>query len=300
MNIRYAVIAASALLATPAAQAVQNIDRSLPTGATPAVEISNVQGRVTVSAWERQEVQVTGTIENDKTEFEFSADTRHVVIKVRPESHKSGRHDSGRDDALLDIKVPAGASLDVSTVSADVSVEGVRGTQKLEAVSGNVTAATFDEEVEVRTISGDATVKGTGGKARVEAESTSGDVTVRGVNGELQAQSVSGDVDIELGTVTRVRLETVSGNVKASLTLTPDARLTAESVSGDVTAHFAPPVNGEFDVESFSGDIESCFGPKAERKSKYAPGSELRFTQGSGGARVSVDTLSGDITLCDK
>ena len=50
MNIRYAVIATSVLLATPAAQAVQNIDRSLPTGATPSVEISNVQGRVTVTA----------------------------------------------------------------------------------------------------------------------------------------------------------------------------------------------------------------------------------------------------------
>jgi DUF4097 and DUF4098 domain-containing protein YvlB len=296
MNIRFTTLAACAVLATPAAQAVQNIDRSLPTGATPSVEISNVQGRVTVSAWDRQEVQVTGTIQNDKTEFEFSADTRRVVIEVRPESHKNSRH----DDALLDIKVPAGASLDVNTVSADIEVQGVRGMLKLEAVSGNVTAAAFDEEVDVRTISGDVIVNGTGGTARVEAESTSGDVTVRGVNGELQARSVSGDLELDLGAMTRLGLETVSGNVKADLALAGDARFEAESVSGDVRLRLAKPVDGEFDLESFSGDIESCFGPKAERKSKYAPGSELRFTQGGGGARVSVDTLSGDIRLCDK
>lgn len=297
MNIRYAVIAASALLATPAAQAVQNIDRSLPTGATPSVEISNVQGRVTVAAWDQQEVKVTGTIENDETEFEFSGDARHVVIKVRPESNKVHR---GKDDAILDIKVPAGASLDINTVSADIEVQGVRGSQRLEAVSGDVTTAAYSEQLDVRTISGNAVVNGTGGKARVEAESVSGDVTVRGVDGEVQAQSVSGNVKLDLGTATRLKLETVSGNVKASLTLASDARLDAESVSGDVDIRFGKPVNGEFELETFSGDIDSCFGPKPERKSQYAPGTELRFTQGSGGARVSIDTLSGTISICDK
>jgi DUF4097 and DUF4098 domain-containing protein YvlB len=296
MNIRYAVIAASALLATPAAQAVQNIDQSLPTGATPEVEISNVQGRVTISAWDQPVVKVTGTIENDKTEFEFSGDARRVQINVRPESRKGNRH----DDALLDIKVPAGASLDVNTVSADIQVEGVRGVQKLESVSGDVTATAFDEEVDLQTISGDAIVNGSGGKARIEAESTSGDVKVRGVNGELQAKSVSGDLELDLGTMTRLRLETVSGDVQADATLASDGRVEAESVSGNVRIRFTKPVNGEFDLETFSGDIDNCFGPKAERKSKYAPGSELRFTQGSGGARVSADTMSGDIRLCDK
>jgi len=297
MNIRYAVIATSALLATPAAQAVQNIDRSLPTGATPSIEISNVQGRVTVAAWDQQVVKVTGTIENDQTEFEFSGDQRHVVIKVRRESNKV--HHS-KDDAILDIKVPAGASLDINTVSADIDVQGVRGEQRLEAVSGEITTAAYDEQLDVRTISGDAVINGTGGKARIDVQSVSGGVTVRGVDGEVEAQSVSGNVELDLGTVTRLSLETVSGNLKASLTLASDARLDAESVSGHVDVRFAKPVNGEFEFETFSGNIENCFGPKAERKSKYAPGTELRFTQGSGGARVSVDTLSGTISICDQ
>lgn len=297
MNIRYAVIATSVLLATPAAQAVQNIDRSLPTGATPSVEISNVQGRVTVTAWDQQVVKVTGTIENDQTEFEFVGDQRHVVIKVRPESGKSHRN---HDEAILDIKVPAGASLDINTVSADIDVQGVRGEQRLEAVSGGVTTVAYSEQLDVRTISGDAVINGTGGKARVDVQSVSGGVTVRGVDGEVEAQSVSGNIELDLGTATRLSLETVSGNLKASLTLASDARLDAESVSGHVDVRFAKPVNGEFEFETFSGNIENCFGPKAERKSKYAPGTELRFTQGSGGARVSVDTLSGTISICDQ
>lgn len=297
MNIRYAVIATSVLLATPAAQAVQNIDRSLPTGATPSVEISNVQGRVTVTAWDQQVVKVTGTIENDQTEFEFVGDQRHVVIKVRPESGKSHRN---HDEAILDIKVPAGASLDINTVSADIDVQGVRGEQRLQAISGGVTTVAYSEQLDIRTISGDAVVNGTGGKGRIDVQSVSGGVTVRGVDGEVEAQSVSGNVELDLGTATRLSLETVSGNLKASLTLASDARLDAESVSGHVDVRFAKPVNGEFEFETFSGNIENCFGPKAERKSKYAPGTELRFTQGSGGARVSIDTLSGTISICDQ
>ena len=250
-----------------------------------------------MAAWDQQVVKVTGTIENDQTEFEFSGDERHVVIKVRRESNKVH---GGKDDAILDIRVPAGASLDINTVSADIGVQGVRGAQRLEAVSGDVTTAAYSEQLDVRTISGDAVVNGTGGTARVEVESVSGDVTVRGVDGELEAQSVSGNVELDLGTATRLKLETVSGSVKASLTLAGDARFDAESVSGDVDVRFAKPVNGEFEFETFSGNIENCFGPKAERKSKYAPGTELRFTQGSGGARVSIDTLSGTISICDK
>jgi hypothetical protein len=73
-----------------------------------------------------------------------------------------------------------------------------------------------------------------------------------------------------------------------------------ESISGTVGLVIKPPVNAEFDIESFSGDIENCFGPKARDKSKYGPGSELRFRQGSGGARVSLQTLSGEVSLCDR
>ena len=73
-----------------------------------------------------------------------------------------------------------------------------------------------------------------------------------------------------------------------------------ESVSGTVALKIKPPVNADFDIESFSGSIENCFGPKPRDTSKYTPGSELNFTQGKGGARVELQTLSGEITICDR
>ncbi len=296
MNARQIAIASVLLCAIPAAHAVQNIDRTLPTGATPVVDVSNVQGRVTVVAWDRQEVKVTGTIENDEHEFEFSGNADRVTIRVRIPSkhHKSGRN----DDAILDIRVPDGSKLNVQTVSADIDVRGVKGAQRLEAVSGDVVATVYDQPLDLRTVSGDAEVRGAGGKGRVYAESTSGDVTARGLGSEVEAQSVSGNVELEIGTTSHVRFESVSGNLTALMTLADGGRVDGQSVSGDVKLTFRKPVNAEFDVETFSGDIDNCFGPKASRANKYTPGSELHFSEGTGMGRVSLETLSGDVTIC--
>jgi len=298
MNARQIAIASALLCAIPAANAAQNIDRTLPTGATPVIEVSNVQGRVTVVTWDRQEVKVTGTIENDEHEFEFSGNNDRVTIRVRIPSkhHRSGRN----DDAILDIRVPDGSRLNVQTVSANIDVRGVRGAQRLEAVSGDIVATVYDEPLDLRTVSGDADVRGAGGKGRVYAESTSGNVKAQGLGSEVEAQSVSGDVELEIGTTSSVRFESVSGNLTALMTLADNARVDGQSVSGDVKLTFRKPVNAEFDVETFSGDIDNCFGPKASRANKYTPGSELHFTEGSGMGRVSLETLSGDVTICQQ
>jgi DUF4097 and DUF4098 domain-containing protein YvlB len=297
MKTRQIALAGMLMAAAVPALAVQNIDRSQATGPAPIVEVNNVQGKVTIVAWERNEVKLTGIIENDEHKLEFTGDEGRVTIAVRPESK---RYSFGRDDdALLELKVPAGAILRVQTVSADIAASGVRGEQRLEAVSGDVTTELFAQPLDVRSVSGDVDIRGSGGTGNVYAESTSGNVKARGLGGTLEAKSTSGDVDVELGVTQEVRLETVSGDVGARLTLAEGGRLDARSVSGDVTLSFGKPVNGEFDVESFSGDIDNCFGPKASRKSQYSPGMELRFTQGSGGARVSLETLSGDINVCD-
>jgi DUF4097 and DUF4098 domain-containing protein YvlB len=92
----------------------------------------------------------------------------------------------------------------------------------------------------------------------------------------------------------------VSGDIAVTTDLTADARVDMESISGEIGLIVKPPVNAEFEIESFSGDIESCFGGKARATSKYGPGSELRMTQGNGGARVHLQTLSGDISVCDR
>jgi DUF4097 and DUF4098 domain-containing protein YvlB len=301
MTIRFTLVAAAAIAAIAAlaqpALAAQNITKRAPVAADAAVDVSNVQGRVDVTAWDRNEVELTAVLESDRDELEYDATERQVRIKVTRPERSYRNHD---DDAILTLRVPKGARLTVHTVSADIMVDGVRGPQDLGTVSGTLATRAYDEAVDVRAVSGDITVTGSDGKAAVSFENVSGTTTVNGVRGSFEGKAVSGDVRATLAAVDRLRVGSVTGDIGLQVELTPAARAHLESVNGDITLTVKPPVNAEFEMETLNGDIGNCFGAKARDKSKYGPGSELTLKQGKGGAWVDIQTLNGDIEVCDR
>ncbi len=305
MTIRNRMLAAALLVAAvPAAasaaqagQGAQQISKTANVAADATVEVSNVQGTVAISAWDRNVVQLDAVLESPKDELEFEASERSVRIEVdRPR----GKYHSDDDDANLTLRVPKGARIIVDTVSADITATGVRGEQSLQSVSGDIGTQAFDAPVKATSVSGEIGVTGNGGKSSVSTENVSGNSTVSGVRGDYDGEVVSGDIRATVAAAGRIELNAVSGDIDLSAELTPSSRLDLESVSGNVKVRMKPPVNAEFDLESFSGDIENCFGQKAHDTSKYTPGSELDFTQGNGGARVEIQTLSGEIEVCDR
>jgi DUF4097 and DUF4098 domain-containing protein YvlB len=259
------------------------------------VEVSNVAGSVTVSAWNRNEVEVTGELGDGTENLEFTKADKLTRIKV-----VVPKRSYNVDDTDLIVKVPAGSVLSVNTVSADIVVQGVRGSQRLQAVSGDVRTEASGEDVECRTVSGDVTIAGSGHKGLVSITTVSGDASATRVAGEVNGNTVSGSFNLGAGEISRSRLRSTSGDLTLTGQLGPDARLDAESISGDVRLDFAGSVAGQFDVSTFNGEIRNCFGPKAQRTDEYAPGRELRFQEGAGAARIRVKTLNGDIGICHK
>jgi DUF4097 and DUF4098 domain-containing protein YvlB len=296
MNIRIFLATAAVLLAAaPLAEAAQNLSKRATVAADVTIDVSNVEGRVDVTAWDRNEVELTAMLESDKDTLEFEATERQVRIKVvQPKDH-----DKGSEDAILTLRIPQGARLSAETVSADIIVAGVLGEQRLESVSGEVRTQAYDAPLRLSTVSGDGAISGTGGKAAVTVESVSGLITASGIRGSFDGEVVSGGLTINLAAAERLNARSISGDIDAEAELMPTARVEMETVSGTIGLTMKPPVHAGFDVESFSGDIDNCFGQKARDKNRYGPGSELSFTQGSGGARVSIRSLSGDITICD-
>jgi DUF4097 and DUF4098 domain-containing protein YvlB len=298
MSIRMAFLAAASLaVITGPAIAAQDITKRATVAPDATIDVSNVQGRVDVTAWDRNEVELTAHLESDKDKLEFEATERQVSIEVdRPQ----GRYHSKNDDAILTLKVPKGVRLVVDTVSADITINGVQGQQRLESVSGTVQTQAFDQPVSLHSVSGDVILAGTGGKATASTENVSGSTTVTGIRGSYEGEVVSGDINATVVAAERLSADSVSGDIKIQAELAATARVEMESISGSVSLVMKPPVNAEFDLESFSGDIENCFGKQARDTSKYSPGSELSFTQGSGSARVEIQTLSGEIRICDR
>jgi hypothetical protein len=219
---------------------------------------------------------------------------RTVIKVILPRGSNNG------GDAMLEIQVPRGSSLDVSAVSADVSSKGVLGTQRLKTVSGEITAEVSGDESEVRSVSGDVTVRGSGKPLRLRVSSVSGNLDLTNPAGSLDVVTVSGDARVQMDDTSEVRGRTTSGTLEVRGKLTRDARVDVEGVSGDIMLRLSAPGGFSTEIESFSGDIEGCLASNVERVSKYGPGVRLNIRTVEAGARVRAKTLSGDIDICDR
>jgi DUF4097 and DUF4098 domain-containing protein YvlB len=124
--------------------------------------------------------------------------------------------------------------------------------------------------------------------AEVEIESLSADIEVSGVTAEIEVEVVSGDVTIK-GPVSAAELEVVSGDIEIS----DPGSVEIEAVSGDVRV---TGLSGPGSIEAVSGDIK-LDGTLGDSEIEAVSG-DIRFQGGfAPGARVSINSLSGDVDL---
>ena len=279
-----------------AAVYAEEINETLDASATGNVDIYNTSGSIAVKGWSQNAVEVTGTLGEEVEKFIFERKGDTVIVKVKP---KHGKSSGGRrTSSHITVRVPEGNSIDVASISADIDIEGVEGDQDLESVSGDIVSRAFAAEIEAESVSGDIEVAGRGDDAEADLSSVSGDITVRDLAGIIDAESVSGSLEVGGGSFSEAALETVNGLIDFNSNLRRNGDLDAETVNGRIVVEFIGDVSAEIDVETFNGRIKNCFGPKPERTSKYAPGWELRFTEGDGEGSVSIATVNGGVTLC--
>jgi len=282
-----------AVLATPCIHAA-TVERSLPATAQGSVSIVNVAGEVKVEGWKQPEVKVSADLGAGVEKLLFENQDDEIVIKV---VLPRGGASSGA--SRLRIRIPEGSKLSINTVSADQTVAGVRGSQRLQAVSGDIVSEQWTEELRIKSISGDVVVEGHEKPARTDVQTVSGDVRLEQLAGEINLQTTSGDMQLSMSELARGTIRTTNGDVRLRTRLAREARLEAEAFNGDVRLLFRDRIDADFDIETFNGDIESCFGPKPVRTREFAPGNALRFKQGEGNARVRVKTFNGTVEVCD-
>ena len=294
-GFRPALIGILAVLPMAALAGGGAVDRKVTATADGEVVISNVSGTVDVRGWDRNEVQVTGHLDDDVQRLDVESSGGRTTIKVIVP--RGGSNDSS---AVLEVQVPRMSTVEVSAVSADVSSRGVLGTQRLKSVSGEITADVAGSDSEIRTVSGDLTVRGSGKPISLRVSSVSGSLDLSNGAGKLDVVTVSGDARVQMGEATEVRGRTTSGNLDLRARIARDARVELEAVSGDLTIRVPGSEGLSADIESFSGDIHGCLAQNVERVSKYGPGVRLNIRTVESGASVRAKTLSGNIDICDK
>lgn len=299
-------VAAAALLCAlvacgPVASAQANVDRRLAADPQGSIAVTNVAGSVVVSGWDRPEIVIAGTLGRGVERLDVQQDGKRTVVKViLPRG-------SVRDgDAQLRLTVPAGSALELSAVSASVTVSGMAGQLSVRSVSGRVEAETSGAEIEVKSVSGDvrAAMSAASGASGAQSGSTrvssvSGDVRLR-VAGRAEVTTVSGAIEATIEPLASARLRTTSGDVELAGAFAPAGSVDVESVSGSFTFRSAGPGGFVAEVSSFSGDVETCFGARPVATDKYGPGRRLDATVGKGEGRVRVKSMSGDVSLCNR
>ena len=272
-------------------------EREVAAQARGVVEISNINGTIDVTGWDRAAVSVKAELGAGVDHVEVTSSGDHTVVRVRLQSHS---HDWGREETHLRVQVPKDSSLEVSGVSASVTSAGVLGAQRLKTVSGDITAEIGGPDIEVKSVSGSLKLRGKGQPAKLHISTVSGDLELKHAAGDLEATTVSGEITADLQSAHSVRLRSTSGDIHFGGRLLRGVDFDAQSVNGDLKVRGAFEDGFQYEVQSLSGDISDCFNVKAERASEYGPGAKLNGTRGGGGGHVRLKTMSGEIELCDK
>ena len=288
--MKRAALVLSAVLAGPTWVAAQTpVDQKRPASADAKVSIENMSGSVRVTGWDRAEVHVKGTLGAD-AELVFDGSEKQLRVEVEAEH---GNPMGIKSD--LEVFVPAGSSVSIEGFQATISVAGVTGSVSAETVNGSITQTGGAKSVELQSVNGAIDV--TKGSGRIQAEAVNGTVTVRDASGELEASTVNGKLLVTGGSFDRATLESVAGEIRFEAGLSTRATLSVETVSAPVELLLAASLGADFSVSTFSGEITNELGPAAEKASKWTPERELSFTTGSGGARITVETLSGGVHI---
>jgi hypothetical protein len=292
MNASLRNLLAATLLLAPIASvfAQSTVNQRLPLSSGGRVELGNVAGSVTVRGWDRNEVQLTGTLgDGQRLDVENSANRVQFKV-VYPQNSRNTR------GAVLELRVPRSAQLQASTVSASIDI-GQVDLRRLQAtsVSGSITAEGQASETDLNTVSG--AIRSQLRTPRLDLQTVSGQINVAGSSGgEVSANSVSGAIDLNLSAVQRLTAETVSGSLGVrSAGLAPGGRINLQTVSGGVSLTLPARTSAQLKANSFSGSIQSDVG--TVERPQYGPGRSLETRLGGGDGDISISSHSGSVRV---
>jgi len=267
----------------------QRIDTTITLSNDASVDLALVAGSMHVTTWNRDQARIVA--EASAGRLQMDASSSHLDLHQR--SDENG--DAG--SARYVVTLPAGVRLSLGSVSGTITASGTHGPVEVSSVSGDVTVSGTGRRLSVETVSGSVRVTGAGGDVR--ATTVSGGVTVTGVSGTVRSETVSGRVRVTGAAGDAAHLESVSGAIDYAGQLDSSGRYSFATHSGRVALRVPVATDAGIRVETFSGGVTNTV-PGATRRPEQDPDDErtsYHYTLGRGGARVSIATFSGDVTI---
>jgi DUF4097 and DUF4098 domain-containing protein YvlB len=270
--------------------AQKKIERKLPLGMEGALRVVNMVGTVVVHGWSKDTVLVRGILAPGDNFFMGGG---YTGAKMFVES----LNDRDPKPTRLEIWVPARVRLWIKTATANIDVSDVAGGLDLYVVSGTIDVTGNPHELNAEAIDGDIHI--TGSPSWVRAKSATGAVTFQGASPDAGLSTVSGPIKVDGGTgvFERTKLETVSGNISFAGRLDRSGAFDFDSHSGSIDIAIPDKTSATFSVVTIAGSITNNLSKTSPIPGRFGRGAELTSEMSGGGAKVSVRTFKGLVTL---
>lgn len=212
----------------------ERFEQTYPLNANGKVSVSNVNGSITVEAWDRNEVrlEVTKIADSKETlqDIEIKIDSRPEEFDVETDYGNWNRNgnknwnNSRKLEVEFRLSVPRGSVLD-----------------EIETVNGSVTVSNFTNYTEISAVNGSVRATNLRGTAKLS--------TVNGTTYADFERLQSGD---------KIDLSTVNGEVNLTLPSDINATVKADTVNGSIKNDFGLPVRkGKYVGKDLYGKIGS-------------------------------------------
>ncbi len=274
------------ILACEAMQAQSPFHRGAPLASTASVQLYAAAGSVVVEGWERDSIDIRGTIGRGLTPH---AGGDRLAFKM---STYDGRQDLSQPSHLV-VRVPHRVQLWLKSTTGTIRARALSGAVDLYSISGSITADDMSGDVTTESMRGAVAVSGTPRWLRLR--SGEGAVSFEGRARDVAMSTVRGDITLR-GAADRARAETVSGRVEISLPARGTTSLDVDSHDGPVRLQLVGSLDATINVFTLDGSITNEL-TKARFTRAGAKGSVLSVVTGKGSARVTVRTFSGEIAL---
>src|SRR6266566_1891222 len=253
-----------------------------------ALRIVNMVGSVVVHGWGKDTVMVRGTLGAGDN---FYMGGGYTGAKMFVEAV----NDRDPKPARLEVWVPAGVRLWVKTAAANIDVSGVNGGLDLYVVSGTIDVTGNPHELNAEAIDGDIHI--TGSPPWVRAKSATGTIVFHGASSDAAFSTVSGAVKVDGGVFERSKIETVTGNINFSGRLDRSGTFDFDTHSGSIDIAIPDKTNASFSVVTIAGSITNNISRSKPIAGRFGRGSELTTEMGEGGAKISVRSFKGPVTI---
>lgn len=281
-----AVVALLCFVSPLAAQS--KIERKIPLGMEGALRIVNMVGSVVVHGWNKDTVLVRGSLgPGDR----FFAGGGYTGAKMFVESE----NDRDPKPARLEVWVPARVRLWIKTATANIDVNDITGGLDLYVVSGTITVNGNPHELNAEAIDGDIHVAGS--PAWFRAKTATGAITFQGASSDVGLSTVSGPIKVDGGIFERARLETVTGNIIFGGKLDRSGTFDFDTHSGSVDIAIPDRTPVSVSVVTIAGTIANNLSKKTSIPGRFGRGAELTMDLSDGGAKMSIRTFKGPVTL---